>query len=322
MKRKRFLAALILLWTAMLTGCACQHTSWQEATCVTPKTCVQCGETEGASLGHDWTAATCQTLSCCSRCGETQGTLQAHSWYQDLCGTRCFSCGIYQEGTQVHSWCTDPCSTRCLSCGIYQEGSEITHEWEPANCTSPAMCVWCGATEGEPNDEHRWRGATTEEPETCIYCGLTQGEKLQIDDRYHTDACRPIIATWNGTLMLPASIFEFVTRDPAMCQIELNFDHFGKVHLWLRVDTTATMLATVFYEGVYYVENGFLYIGRDWDQPMTKIPMTLSNPDPYGSYQSLTLDCDIMEFCGDYAQHMDRNTTVDISGLELHRPER
>lgn len=42
--------ATVWMLTA-LAGCGCQH-QWEEATCTTPKTCTQCGETEGEALGH------------------------------------------------------------------------------------------------------------------------------------------------------------------------------------------------------------------------------------------------------------------------------
>ena len=59
--------ATVWMLTA-LAGCGCQH-QWEEATCTTPKTCTQCGETEGEALGHTWTDATCTDPSTCTRCG-------------------------------------------------------------------------------------------------------------------------------------------------------------------------------------------------------------------------------------------------------------
>ena len=46
---------------------------WTDATCVAPKTCATCGETEGEALGHDWAAATCVAPKTCSVCGATGG---------------------------------------------------------------------------------------------------------------------------------------------------------------------------------------------------------------------------------------------------------
>ncbi len=50
------------------------HT-WIEATCIEPKTCSVCGETEGEPLGHEWMENTpnYQQAKTCAVCGETEG---------------------------------------------------------------------------------------------------------------------------------------------------------------------------------------------------------------------------------------------------------
>ena len=51
---------------------------WKDADCEKGKTCVDCGETEGAALGHDALEANYQDASLCSRCGlEMAPALQA-----------------------------------------------------------------------------------------------------------------------------------------------------------------------------------------------------------------------------------------------------
>lgn len=64
------LAIAILL---SLSGCCMSHT-WDEATCVAPRTCTKCGETEGEALGHVWEAATYWEPKTCSVCGKTEGS--------------------------------------------------------------------------------------------------------------------------------------------------------------------------------------------------------------------------------------------------------
>ena len=56
-----------------------EHT-FKEATCLEPKTCTECGYTEGEALGHDFLEATCEVLSTCSRCGCTQGEYAEHDF--------------------------------------------------------------------------------------------------------------------------------------------------------------------------------------------------------------------------------------------------
>lgn len=79
MKRKRLIAALAasICLCVSLTACFHEHT-WAEATCTEPKTCTECGETEGEPLGHeegDWEKATSASgenvlRKRCARCGE------------------------------------------------------------------------------------------------------------------------------------------------------------------------------------------------------------------------------------------------------------
>ena len=47
--------------------------SFRDADCDTPKTCADCGATEGTALGHSWIAATTESPKRCDRCGITEG---------------------------------------------------------------------------------------------------------------------------------------------------------------------------------------------------------------------------------------------------------
>ena len=49
--KKVAILILCMIMTIALVGCGHEHT-WQEATCISPKTCSECGETEGGALGH------------------------------------------------------------------------------------------------------------------------------------------------------------------------------------------------------------------------------------------------------------------------------
>ena len=64
---------------SLLVGCGHEHT-WTEATCTEPKTCSECGETDGEPLGHTWVEATCAEPKHCSECGETEGEALEHTW--------------------------------------------------------------------------------------------------------------------------------------------------------------------------------------------------------------------------------------------------
>ena len=69
---------ILMLCLIILTGCACKH-QLSDATCLTPKTCTLCGETEGEPAGHIWVDATCDFPKTCSVCAATEGQPLAHS---------------------------------------------------------------------------------------------------------------------------------------------------------------------------------------------------------------------------------------------------
>ena len=64
--------------------------NWAAATCLTPKTCKNCGMTEGNTANHSWNPATCTTAKACSTCGLTEGTPLGHSYESS---GACSSCG-------------------------------------------------------------------------------------------------------------------------------------------------------------------------------------------------------------------------------------
>lgn len=79
MKHRKFLCVISAFSICfMLGGCGHEHT-WSEATCTEPKTCSECGETEGEPLGHTWVEATCAEPKQCSVCGETEGEPLEHT---------------------------------------------------------------------------------------------------------------------------------------------------------------------------------------------------------------------------------------------------
>ena len=80
MKRKFLLISLILVCVMVLASCGCKHEVWNPADCVNPKTCAECGETEGAPLGHSWIVANCVDPKTCEVCAATDGEPLGHTW--------------------------------------------------------------------------------------------------------------------------------------------------------------------------------------------------------------------------------------------------
>ena len=89
---------------------------WTDATCVAPKTCATCGETEGEALGHTWADATCTVAKTCSVCGETEGEALGHAWVNATCtvAKTCSVCGETEGEALGHDYdhvVTDPTCT-------------------------------------------------------------------------------------------------------------------------------------------------------------------------------------------------------------------
>ncbi|MDE5883477.1 MAG: hypothetical protein K2H29_00110 [Oscillospiraceae bacterium] len=112
--------------TLLLTGCACKHEEWTEATCVTPKTCVSCEITEGEPIDHEWTEADCENPKTCASCGLTEGEPTDHEW--------------------TNANCINP--KTCASCGLTEGEPTGEHTWQDATMDNPKTCKICDETEG------------------------------------------------------------------------------------------------------------------------------------------------------------------------------
>ena len=100
-------------------GVICIH-KWAEATCTAPKTCLKCGKTIDAPLGHIWADATCTSPKTCKRCGLTEGQPTEHVW--------------------TEATCTLP--KTCSVCGK-TEGLPLGHIWSNETSTEPKRCSRC-----------------------------------------------------------------------------------------------------------------------------------------------------------------------------------
>ncbi len=124
--KKQWILALVLALALALTGCSCKHETWEPATCEKAKTCTECGETEGAPLGHSWLVATCENAKTCEVCGKTQGEALDHQWTEATCEI----------------------PETCQVCGKTR-GEAFGHQWQDATTEMPRTCVACSKTEGE-----------------------------------------------------------------------------------------------------------------------------------------------------------------------------
>ena len=122
---KKIISIVITAGLILLAGCGHEH-QWTEATCTEPRTCTECGATEGEPYGHKWVEATCSEAKHCSVCGEKEGETLAHTWEEATC-TKAKTCKV---------------------CG-YVDGEPLGHDWTEATHEAPKTCKRCGETEGD-----------------------------------------------------------------------------------------------------------------------------------------------------------------------------
>ena len=150
--KKMLTLALAILCAFMLAACGCEHV-WEEATCLTPKTCTECEETEGSALGHDWLEADCMQPMRCGRCGFTAGDPLGHEWQEADC-----------ENDKV-----------CTRCALV-EAEALGHDWQPATCDTPETCARCALTQGDVL-EHvftDWLMEGESVTRSCTLCNLEE----------------------------------------------------------------------------------------------------------------------------------------------------
>lgn len=85
------LVCIVTILIGLLTACGHEHI-FSVATCTSPRTCRECGESVGTALGHSWSDATCEIPQKCSRCSETQGEALGHTTEVGVCK----NCSEYQ----------------------------------------------------------------------------------------------------------------------------------------------------------------------------------------------------------------------------------
>ena len=139
--------------------------SWKDATCTSPMTCGNCGETQGESLGHKYEAEvlkpTCTaggyTTHTCRVCGDNyQDNFLAPSGHS------------YDDGevtTQPDCATTGVITFTCGSCGAHktEDVASVGHSWSNGNC------ITCGEI-----------CTHTFENGTCTTCGMVKPAVLPV----------------------------------------------------------------------------------------------------------------------------------------------
>lgn len=243
MKKKLSLIALVLIFAMVLTACGCRHSTWIKADCETAKTCEACGKTEGEPLGHKWKEATCEAPKTCENCGRV-------------------------------------------------EGAALSHSWLDATTEAPKTCENCGLTEGERiiTDERFTTAATADIQGTWRYDLDVTGEMMDIPDFEGALGFAMIMELKNdGTVEISFELGDTSDLEAYMIEsIYKEYEAAGMDRAAADEDMMATSGMTVeefaefsmgtadmdsimgffSFNGVYYVENGVIYLGMSWNSEM------------------------------------------------------
>lgn len=293
---KRFLAltALVLVFALGLSACGCAHETWTEADCLNPKTCADCGETEGEALGHNWKDADCLNPKTCQRCGTTEGAALGHAWADATCAA----------------------PKTCSRCAL-TEGDPLPHTWTEATTEAPKTCTACGATEGERIvTDPRFTTASTKDLYGEWVCdislpgaatGLADFEtafQLQLHMSLSNDGKAAVTVSLENAEELAADLVIYMsdllyesleamdmTKEEADTYIQDTFGMTMTEYATVSVDAMNLphLFDAIAVNGVYYVEDGEFCIADDWDATMDVSAYTLDG-------DTLTLHDDIFGF--------------------------
>lgn len=285
--KKRILSFLVLvLCLSLLTGCMCKHEVWNDADCVTPKTCAECGETEGEALGHVWLAATCEAPKTCEACGITEGEAKGHSW--------------------VDATCEAP--KTCTSCDL-TDGEALGHDWVDATTETPKTCTVCSVTEGERIiTDPRFTTAATKDIQGLWAADIIMtGEEMGFDAGIIDEATLRLLVDLrnDGTMVFSVELpdeeafmqklidaytevmyaeFAAYDMDEAAADEAMKQAYGMGIREYLETtlgsisfnDLLSSIYAEMNLGGIYFMQDGILYTGNSWTSAVTEEPYTLS----------------------------------------------
>ena len=276
MKKRLTLVALVLVLALALTACGCKHETWNDATCEIPKTCAECGETEGDALGHSWADATCETAKTCETCGATEGEALGHSWVDADCENpkTCATCSLTEGEALGHSWvdATTEAPKTCEVCAATEGDRIVTDERFTTEATAAIQGKWVSQLEvtgdmiGEPNFEGTLVFLYTMELNNdgtlAIYMELQDATALK-------DYLLNVMYA-----EFEAQGIDKETADAAMKQSTgMTMEEY--VDYALGMLDFNELLGTANVEGVYYVADGMLYTGDSWNSELVGEAFTL-----------------------------------------------
>lgn len=255
MKKRLSVLPLMLCCLLILSGC-CFHKEWYAATCEAPKTCVECGETEGEALGHSWVDSTCTAPKTCSTCHVTEGEALGHSWEDATTEApkTCSTCAA-TEGERI---ITDPRFTTAATKGLYGKWAA------PLSLTSDMLGI-----EGfEGTMEMEISMAFTNDGVMNLGYSITNNDEFMSS-----------LKTYLENMMVAEFEANGMTREAADAAM---VDEYGMDISTFCVSAVDEMDFAAAFEamsikGVYYVEGGKLFTGISWDGELDSSDFTLDD---------------------------------------------
>lgn len=273
--RKKLIALLMMFACVFcLAACGCEH-EWADANCVEPMTCTLCHKTEGEPLGHVWLPAACEAPKTCEVCAATEGEPKGHSMVEADCEKASY----------------------CENCDL-TEGEALGHAWLDATTEVPKTCERCALTEGERIiTDPRFTTEATKKiqgkwvmemelssmmmgaedlPEGCTVMMIMDLQK-DGDTEVSFEVTESFVTTMKQYTVeaiyesLAAEGYDEEAADAAFAET-----YGTTVQAYVEESLTVESLNEVYAElfnvfdldGVYYVKNGLIYTGSDWDETM------------------------------------------------------
>lgn len=206
--------------------------NFKEATCTAPKTCTDCGATEGEALGHYYLPATCLSPSKCFRCGDEVGDVGSHDYIEATCTTpkTCRYCNEVVGTANGHNYERKAKKATCKEAGaIYDECSVckdvqiiqtedklphelVHHDGKPAECIKTGYeaydtCKNCDYTTYKELPILMHNYVETVVPPTCESNGYTLHSCTRCQNSYRT----------NEKAKLPHKESDWIISEPATC---------------------------------------------------------------------------------------------------------
>lgn len=206
--------------------------NFKEATCTVPKTCTDCGATEGEALGHYYLPATCLSPSKCFRCGDEVGEVGSHDYIEATCTTpkTCRYCNEVVGTANGHNYERKTKKATCKEAGaIYDECSVckdvqiiqtedklphelVHHDGKPAECIKTGYeaydtCKNCDYTTYKELPILMHNYIETVVPPTCESKGYTLHSCTRCQNSYQA----------NEKAKLPHKESDWIISEPATC---------------------------------------------------------------------------------------------------------